>query len=65
MAEREGGGPRGLSLSAKEVLREPREGPENLGSGRSWRSEIMNPVNNDYWVVRLAVAVGLLLVVDF
>ena len=55
------------SLSAKEVLRELREGPENLGRRRSRRfreeipriregegsrrSEIMNPVNNDYWVV--------------
>ncbi len=43
--------PWGLSLSATEVLREPREGPENLGSRRYWRSEIMNPVNNDYWVL--------------
>ena len=38
------------SLSAKEVLREPREGPENLGRRKSWRSEIMNASNNDYWV---------------
>ena len=38
------------SLSAKKVLREPREGPENLGSRRSWWSKIMNPSNNDYWV---------------
>ena len=38
------------SLSAKKVLREPRGGPENLGSRRSWRSKIMNPSNNDYWV---------------
>ena len=53
LAEREGVGPQGIlprtlgdppnrvSLSAKTVLREPREGPENLGSRRSWRSEIM------------------------
>ncbi len=45
LAEREGGGPRGssrtrgdpplgLSLSAEEVPREPRGGPENLGRRR-------------------------------
>ncbi len=34
------------SLSAKNVLREPREGPENLGSRRSRRSKIMSPSNN-------------------
>ncbi len=38
-----------LSL-CQESLREPREGPENLGSRRSWRSKIANPGNNDYWV---------------
>ncbi len=27
------------------------ENPENLGSRRSWRSKIMNPINNDYWVL--------------
>ena len=32
------------------VLRE--EGPENLGSRRYWRSEIMNASNNDYLVLR-------------
>ena len=30
-----------------------RAGPENLGSRRSRRLKIMNPSNNDYWVVRL------------
>ena len=34
----------------RESLREPREGPENLGSRRYWRSKIMNASNNDYWV---------------
>ena len=42
--------PQGLSRSAKTVLREPRGGPENLRSRRSWSSEIMNASNNDYWV---------------
>ena len=42
------------SLSAKKVLREPREGPENLGRRRYWRSEIMNASNNDYWVDELS-----------
>jgi len=57
-----GGGPQGIlpdprgsslgaSLSAREVFREPREGSENLGSRRSWRSEIMNASNNDYGVL--------------
>jgi len=32
---------------AKKVLREPREGPENLGRRMSWRSDIMNASNND------------------
>ncbi len=35
--------------------------PQNLGSGMSWRSEIMNPSNNDYWVV-LLVAIAALVV---
>ena len=26
------------------------ENPENLGSRRSWRSKIMNPITDDYWV---------------
>ena len=41
--------PWGLSL-CQESLREPREGPENLGSRRYWRSEIMNASSNDYCV---------------
>ena len=42
---------RDLPLSlCQESLREPREGPENLGSRRSWRSKIMKPINSDYWV---------------
>ena len=39
------------SLSAKKVLREPRGGPENLGSRRSWRSKIMNASTIDYRVI--------------
>ena len=37
--------------AAKKVFSKPREGPENLGSRRSWRSKIMNAINNDHWVV--------------
>ena len=37
-----------VSLSAKEVLREPREGPDNLRRRRSWWAEVMSPSNNDY-----------------
>ncbi|MBT77133.1 MAG: hypothetical protein CL798_02940, partial [Chromatiales bacterium] len=45
--------PRIWGLSAKEVLRDSREGPENLGSRRSWRSKIMNASNNDHWVASI------------
>ena len=38
------------TLSAKKVSENLEKGPENLGSRRSWRSKIMNPINNDYWV---------------
>ncbi len=49
--------PRGSSLGSLSL---PRQSSENLekvprireGEG-SWRSEIMNPINNDYWVPHL------------
>ncbi len=62
LAEREGGGPRGSSRTLGDPplglsLSLPRKSPENLeevpriweGEG-SRRSEILNPINNDYWV---------------
>ncbi len=61
LAEREGGVPRGssrtlgdppwgLSLSAKTVFENLEKVPTESGSRRSWRSEILNASNNDYWV---------------
>ncbi len=62
MAEREGGVPRGSSrtlgdppwgsLSAKEGPPENLEEVPRIWEGEgSWRSEIMNASNNDYWVI--------------
>ena len=49
-----GGSPRDPPLSlCQESLREPREGPENLGRRGSWRSEITNASDNDYRACRL------------
>ena len=65
MAEREGGVPRGssrtlgdppwgLSLSAEEGPPENLEEVPRIWEGEGhWRSEILNPVNNDYWVTRV------------
>ncbi len=59
--ESQGGSPRVREdpLGTPPLSLQPREGPENLGSRRSWRSKIMNPSNNDYWVVALVALLAL------
>ena len=53
-----GGSPRDppLSLSAKNVSENLEEVPRIWEGEGHWRSEILNPINNDYWVGRLCFA---------